>query len=108
MSQKYISATDPAIITNDLFLAAFLYTVDCTLYRIEKNQRQRVSFVFVGKRVHELREAYRSGPVQIDIRTFRDNLNQLRDLLCRTITGHNPEERSASHVRSTNSRSRAL
>jgi hypothetical protein len=101
MYQKYLSASTQTIITNDLFLAAFLSTVGCTLDRIEKNDRRRVSFVFTGERVRELREAYRTGPVHLDIRAFRDNLNRLRDRLGETVAGHShnhPEERSASYA----------
>jgi hypothetical protein len=75
MSKKYLPAdSHSTIITNDLFLAAFLWTVGCTLDRIEKNERRRVSFVFVGERVRELREAYRTGPVRLDMRLFRESL----------------------------------
>jgi hypothetical protein len=99
MSKKYLSAAAPTtIITNDLFLAAFLVSVGCTLDRIEKNERRRVSFVFVGERCRELREAYRTGPVHVDMRDFRENLNRLRDRLGETITGHYPEERSAAYA----------
>lgn len=107
MPKKYFSADSSTIITNDLFLASFLYTAGCTLARIEKNERRRVSFVFTGERVHELREEYRTGPVRVDMRNFRENLNRLRDRLGETVTGHtstklsnhNPEERSASYAR---------
>jgi hypothetical protein len=107
MSKKYLPDASPAttfrlgsmqVITNDLFMAAFLVSVGCTLNRIEKNERRRVSFVFVGERVMELREAYRTGPVHLDMRLFRENLNRLRDRLVETIPGHHPDERSMSHV----------
>jgi hypothetical protein len=98
MHKRYLSAAAPTIITNDLFLAAFLSTVGCTLDRIEKNDRRRVSFVFVGERVQELREAYRTGPVHVDMRTFRENLNQLRDRLGGMTAEQPPEERSISHA----------
>ena len=88
------------VITNDLFLAAFLCSVGCTLDHIEKNERRRVSFVFVGERVRELREAYRTGPVRLDMRTFRENLNQLRDRLGEKVAEQSPEQRSMSHVNS--------
>lgn len=98
MSKKYLPDPSSAtIITNDLFLAAFLQTVGCTLDRIEKNARRRVSFVFVGSRCRELREAYRTGPVQVDMCAFRDNLNRLRDTLAQRVTGNHPDERSAAH-----------
>lgn len=100
MSKKYHSASESTILTNDLFLAAFLSSVGCPLHRIEKNERRRVSFVFVGDKCRELREAYRTGPVQVDMRTFRDTLNELRDRLGRMVAGyHPPEERSAAHER---------
>lgn len=99
MSKKYHSAASHStIITNDLFLAAFLLTVGCTLDRIEKNERRRVSFVFVGKRCRELREAYSTGPVHVDMRTFRENLNELRDRVGDAVAAHHPEERSAFHA----------
>jgi hypothetical protein len=98
------------VITNDLFMAAFLVSVGCTLDRIEKNERRRVSFVFTGERVMELREAYRTGPVHLDMRLFRENLNRLRDRLVETIPSHHhPDERSMSHVhhaRNINNQSR--
>ena len=107
MSKKYHASTTHGnrsapgstnIITNDLFLAAFLSTVGCTLDRIEKNERRRVSFVFVGDRCRELREAYRTGPVHLDIRSFRDNLNRLRDRLGSMVAEIHPEERSTASV----------
>ena len=102
MSKKYLPAGNPVthrpgsvrVITNDLFLAAFLCTVHCDLARVEKNERRRVSFVFVGDRVKELREAYRAGPVRVDMRSFRDNLNVLRNLLGQVIAESHPEKRS--------------
>jgi hypothetical protein len=95
MSKKYLPTASPAtIITNDLFMAAFLCSVGCTLDRVETNGRKRVSFVFTGERVNELREAYRTGPVHLDMRLFRENLNRLRDLLGETIGSQHPEERS--------------
>lgn len=103
MSQKYHSVDHSCIITNDLFLAAFLLSVGCTLDRIEKNERRRVSFVFVGDRVRELREAYRQGPVRLDMRTFRENLNRVRDLLNQATMNQLPEKRSYSHVRQESS-----
>jgi hypothetical protein len=107
------------VITNDLFMAAFLCSVGCALDRVETNDRRRVSFVFTGERVSELREAYRTGPVHLDMRLFREHLNRLRDLLSETITRHastklsnqQPEERNASyahHARSLDTKSRIL
>ena len=81
MSQKYVSASDSTLITNDLYLAAFLQCVGCRLDRLSHNGRRRVSFVFVGELVRELREAYRSGPVRLDMRAFRDSLTRIRRLM---------------------------
>jgi hypothetical protein len=93
MSKKYLPATSPTIITNDLFLASFLHSVGCSLDHVETNGRKRVSFVFVGERVRELREAYRTGPVQLDLRLFRESLHFIRRQMDAVI----PEERSFSH-----------
>jgi len=116
MSKKYHTSTVPGnhceeppatIITNDLFLASFLHCVGCTLARVEKNDRRRVSFVFVGERVRELREAYRTGKVSLDIKLFRESMNLIRDRMNKTLvsfTGDGndpPEQRSMSHVSHT-------
>jgi hypothetical protein len=93
MSQKYLPEASSSIITNDLYLAAFLHCAGCGLDHVERNERRRVSFVFVGERVRELREAYRTGPVHLDIRSFRESLSHIR----RLMDGEN-EQRSASHV----------
>lgn len=102
MSKKYLPAEPPAtIITNDLYLAAFLHCVGCTLDHVERNERRRVSFVFVGERVRELREAYRTGPVRLDMRLFRESLSYIRRLMdgeCLDPARQPPEQRSVSHV----------
>ena len=101
------SAESHAIITNDIFLAAFLHCVGCTLACVERNDRRRVSFVFTGERVRDLREAYRVGKVSLDIKLFRESMNMIRDRMDKAITLpfgceiHSPEQRSMSHV-STN------
>jgi hypothetical protein len=109
MSKKYVAsaplgnhpAESATIITNDLYLAAFLHCVGCALDHTERNGRRRVSFVFVGERVRELREAYRTGPVKLDMRSFRESLSYIRRLTCtelsRSVDGE-PEQRSVSHV----------
>jgi hypothetical protein len=90
MSQKYLPEASASIITNDLYLAAFLHSAGCGLDHVERNERRRVSFVFVGERVRELREAYRTGPVHLDMRCFRESLILIR----RLMDGGN-EQRSA-------------
>ena len=103
MSKKYLIANVPTIITNDIFLASFLHCVGCMLDRVERNDRRRVSFVFVGERVRELREAYRTGKVTLDIRLFRDSMNFIRDRMnkatasCAGCGNPMPEQRSIAH-----------
>jgi hypothetical protein len=81
MIKKYTFAEVPTIITNDLYLAAFLHSTGCSLSKVERNDRRRVSFVFYGERVRELRQAYREGPVKLDMRSFRDSLLHIRHLM---------------------------
>jgi hypothetical protein len=114
MSKKYHTPAphsnhiaETTIITNDLFLASFLHCVGCTLSRVERNERRRVSFVFTGERVCELRESYRSGKVSLDIKLFRDSMNLIRnrmDEAQHSPTGYKfypPEERSIQHARTS-------
>ena len=67
-------------VTNDIFLAAYLLSEGGRLVRVLRNERRRASFVFEGESVAELKQAYVSGPVFCDIRSFRHFLNQVRDL----------------------------
>jgi hypothetical protein len=101
MSKKYLPEVSSTIVTNDLYLAAFLHCVGCTLDHAQRNERRRMSFVFIGERVRELREAYRTGPVRLDLRSFRDSLSHIRRLTCtelnRSVDGG--EQRSAAHER---------
>jgi hypothetical protein len=105
MSKKYNSTAHSAIITNDLFLASFLHSLGCTLDHVERNDRKRVSFVFIGERVRELREAYRTGKVLLDMSAFRESMHLMRSRMDETLsftngnTSHKPYERSISHVR---------
>ena len=92
MVKKYLPQQPPTIITNDLYLAAFLHCVGCTLDHVERNERRRVSFVFTGERVAELWEAYRTGPVKLDMRSFRESLSYIRRLM-----DGGTEQRSVSH-----------
>jgi hypothetical protein len=75
------TATLGRTVTNDIFLAAYLLSEGGRLVRVLRNERRRASFVFEGDGVAELKQAYVSGPVFCDIRSFRHFLNQVRDLL---------------------------
>jgi len=79
-------------------MAAFLHCVGCTIDHVETNCRKRVLFVFIGERVKELREAYRTGAVRLDMNLFRESLYQIRGKMDGVIT----EERSKSHVQNRN------
>lgn len=94
MSVKYNPAVTQTIITNDHFLASFLHCLGCTLSTVQRNERSRVSFVFTGSKVRELREAYRTGTVQLDIRAFRESLHYIR----RLMDGGKPEQRSVEYA----------
>jgi hypothetical protein len=101
MSKKYHSA----IITNDLFLASFLHSLGCTLTAVERNERRRVSFVFTGERVRELREAYRTGKVSLDMNAFRESMQLIRKKMDEALASPlsngstTPYERSLFHAR---------
>ena len=93
MLKKYNTSPATSIITNDLYLAAFLLSTGCSLSKVERNERKRLSFVFSGERVRELREAYKQGPVRLDMRTFRDSLLHIRHLMDAELG-----KRSVTHV----------
>ena len=71
MSQKYLV---PRLITNDLYLAAFLLCRGCELCSLMRNDRRRLSFEFSGWKVHQLRDEYETGTVRLNVRAYRDNL----------------------------------
>ena len=81
----------PRIITNDLYLAAFLLCKHCRSFELLYNNRRRVSFVFYGDNVRELRQEYESGVVRLNVRSFRDNLKSIRRKM-------DAEQRSVSHA----------
>ncbi|MDG5817155.1 hypothetical protein QA601_18815 [Chitinispirillales bacterium ANBcel5] len=96
-SQSILRRRSASIITNDLYLAAFLHSVGCSLDHLEHNGRRRVSFVFIGDRCRELRQAYLTGPVKLDMRSFRESLSLIRHMM----DGEN-EQRSAARARIQN------
>ena len=110
MSQRYHNASQSStpcdrIVTNDLFLASFLHCLGCTLSSVVRNERKRVSFVFTGERVRELREAYRTGRVSLDIIAFRESMHLMRSHMDVTLsnipgsTSDKPYQRSLHHAR---------
>ena len=88
MSKKYHLER---LITNDLYLAAFLLCAGCRLAKLEHNGRRRISFVLSGEHVHRLRDEYQSGIVRLNMRCFRDSLLTVR----RTM---DTKQRSVTHV----------
>ncbi|MBN1984552.1 MAG: hypothetical protein JW795_23700 [Chitinivibrionales bacterium] len=94
MSQKYHpDAGSTTIITNDLYLAAFLHSMGCTLDHVERNERPRLSFVFCGAQVKELRQAYKSGSVKLNMHSFRDSLLHMRHLMDAALGMYLPTQR---------------
>jgi hypothetical protein len=78
MSIKYHKDT---LITNDIYLAAYLLSEGYNLTKVLRNDRRRISFLFAGKEIEELRQAYRSGHVYLDIRSFREKLITIRRMM---------------------------
>lgn len=72
--------------TNDIYLAALLLSKDYSLVKVIRNARRRVSFIFAGDGLEELREAYRRGRV----RSFGESLTRVRQLM-------NEQQRSVAH-----------
>ena len=87
MSQKYLKSR---LITNDLYLAAFLLCRGCEWCGLVRNDRRRLSFVFSGENVHHLREEYESGIVRLNVRAYRDTLLTVRRRM-------DEEQRSITH-----------
>ena len=69
------------VITSDVYHVAFLLTQDCTVSKVVKNNRRRISFVIEGKKAASLRRAYKRGPVYVNVRFFRDKLLTIRRLM---------------------------
>lgn len=72
---------DGRIITNDLYLAAYLVCEGCSLAHLEHNRRRRISFVVTGDNVHTLRESYRSGSVELHLPLFKESLLTVRRMM---------------------------
>ena len=77
---EYTSSV-PAVLTNDVYLAAYLLTQDCRLAKVVHNDRQRVSFLVEGVHASILRKHYRRGPVTVNVRFLRKNILTLRRLM---------------------------
>jgi hypothetical protein len=99
MSQKYhasavLGKQITRLITNDLYLAAFLLCQGCEWCGLVRNERRRMSFVFSGENVHHLREEYESGIVRLNVRAYRDTLLTVRRKM-------DAEQRSVAYVPDT-------
>jgi len=92
MSEKY---PFERLITNDLYLAAFLLCAGCQLARLEHNGRRRVSFVIVGEDAQKLRREYEHGTVYLNVRSFKENLLNVR----RKMDSEQRSETYAPHIR---------
>jgi len=87
MHEKYNS-----VITNDIYLAAYLDSVGYELSGVNHNDRRRVSFVFSGKSIERLRDNYNTGVVTVNFRIYKDSLARMRYQKDRTT-----EQRSYAH-----------
>ena len=97
MLEKYHSAADSGnstIITNDIYLAAYLDYSGLALIHVCRNDRRRVSFVFGGQHVVRLRDAYNTGFVSVNFRDYKDSLARIRYEKDKTA-----EQRSNAHER---------
>jgi len=88
------------LITNDLYLAAYLLGQGCEWCGLVRNDRRRVSFVFSGSNVGRFREEYESGIVRLNVRSYRDNLLTVRRRM-------DAEQRSVAYGQDTGSRAGA-
>ena len=96
MLEKYPSASPPgnaSVITNDIYLAAYLDYSGFALVRMCRNERRRVSFIFAGQYVERLRDAYNTGFVSVNFRAYKDSLARIRYEKDKTT-----EQRSDAHV----------
>ena len=76
-----VSMCPPRIVTNDLYFAAYLLSRGKELEKTYSNGRRRVSFVVKGEDVKELKQLYYSGAVSLNVRTFQENLKNIRKLI---------------------------
>jgi hypothetical protein len=77
------TSTQSRILTNDIYLAAYLVCQGHSPAGVLQNERRRISFLFVGSKVDELRQVYRNGVVLLNMRSFRDSLFRVRKLMNR-------------------------
>lgn len=71
----------PTVITNDLFCAAYLLSVGCQIETLIHNRRKRISFVISGDGVEYYRNRYKGGSVLCNLRSLRDNLTHIRQMM---------------------------
>lgn len=68
------------LVTNDIYLAAYLLCEDCQLDRVYHNGRKRAAFEFAGYGLLEKKKAYKKGRVFLNVGSFRAQLNHIRSL----------------------------
>ncbi len=68
----------PRIITSDKFLASYLLCQGFKLDKVVQNDRKRIAFVFEGAEVKDYKQAYKGGPVSVDMYSFRENFYRIR------------------------------
>jgi len=82
-----VSSSSSRLAANDIYLAALLLSKDIALVKVIRNARRRVSFIFVGEGLEELREAYR----RCRVRSFGESLTLVRHLM------NEQNDRSVAH-----------
>ncbi len=78
MTTKY---EKPSVITNDIYCAAYLLSVGCKIDYLIHNRRKRISFVIIGENVEEFRDRYKNGSVLCNLRSLRDKVTHLRQMM---------------------------
>ena len=68
------------LVTNDLYLAAYLLCEGCQLDHVYHNGRKRAAFEFAGYGLLEKKKAYKNGRVFLNVGSFRDKLNHIRGI----------------------------
>lgn len=80
-TKKYTPVKSSRILTNDLYLAAYLLNQGHKI-SVNSNGRQRITFsIDLCDEVLEMRDLYRSKKALVDISSFRDSLKAVRQLM---------------------------
>ena len=81
------------LVTNDLYLAAYLPCEGIHLEHVYHNGRKRAAFEFTGYGLLEKKKAYKKGRVFLYVGSFRDKLKHIRGIAYGStgLTSHGQE-----------------